>query len=272
MKRSVFLTAVRFAIFAFAANLTFENAKATVFDWDQGYATWTAGAPAVGATASQSYNSDTTNAGNDVTVAITNNAGNPSSGGGRFTWNGGYPQVSTNPLTGGNTPTQRALQLSISQGNSAGVSVTVTFNYPAGVRNVSFSLWDIDNTPGQWIDQISNITAQTTSGTTIGPTSVVGSTANVVTGSGTGYVITGTASGNNAATDGNATITFGSGAITSITFTWKNTDAALGQQFIALHDLTYTPVPEVGTGMTALGVCGGVIGLHFYRRRRAAVS
>ena len=253
------------ALVIFASFLCPVSSHATLFDWDAAYGTWTAGAPAVGATATQAY--DITGDGiNDVTISISNSASNPSSGGGKFQWVGGYPTVDSTSLTGGLSPAQKALQLQVNQGNPNGVTVTITFT--ASVTNASFTLWDIDKTAGSFIDQISNITGLTSGGAVVAPISVTGSSANQVTGSGTNFLITGTAANASTSGGGNATITFGTTAVTSISFTWKNTDAGLGGQFIALHDIGFTPLPEVGSSLAAIVLCGGVAGFGFIQKRR----
>ena len=109
------------ALVIFASFLCPVSSHATLFDWDAAYGTWTAGAPAVGATATQAY--DITGDGiNDVTISISNSASNPSSGGGKFQWVGGYPTVDSTSLTGGLSPAQKALQLQVNQGNPNGVT------------------------------------------------------------------------------------------------------------------------------------------------------
>jgi hypothetical protein len=252
--------------FLFAALVVFglvSSAQAIVFDWDAAYGTWGGGGndPSGGNSATRNFDNDAGHTGNDVSITIAN------LNGGGFDWTGNGMSVGQSPNTGGVTPPQNALQYEVADTNNTGIRTTITFNYTQGVANVSFTLWDVDKTAGQWIDVISSITAQTVTGTTIGPTSVVGGPANSVTGSGTTFVVTGTGNSDPDADDGNVTITFGNTPITSVTFLWRNTDPALGQQFIALHDINYVPVPEVGTSLAALGVCGGV-GLTARWRRR----
>src|ERR1700694_5699299 len=68
------------------------SVRGTVFDWPS--SGWTAGTPAPGGTVTQSFTSVTPN---DITVSVNNN-GTSNQGG---TWQTGYPQISSNPLTGG---------------------------------------------------------------------------------------------------------------------------------------------------------------------------
>lgn len=236
---------------------------AVVFDWDAAYGTWGGAGndPAGGATATRNFDNDAGHAGNDVSISIAN------TNGGGFSWTGSGMSVGQTPNTGGVNPAENALQYEVQDTNNVGLRTTITFNYTQGVTGVVLTLWDIDKTAGQWIDVISSITAQTVGGTTIGPSSVVGSAANTVSGSGTSFVVTGTANADGTTADGNVVITFGNTPITSVTFLWRNTDPALGQQFIALYDFSYVPAPEVGTSFVALGMCGGV-GLTVRWRRR----
>jgi hypothetical protein len=237
--------------------------RAALFDWDAAYGTWTSGSPAVGTSASQYYDIDGSGP-VDVGITIKNNNNNASG----FAWVGGYPAVNKTLLTGGASPTQNALQLAANSGNNLGITVTITFTAP--VTNASFSLWDIDKTAGSYIDQISNINGLTAGGATVAPISVTGASSNQVTGSGTSFLITGTSTSTNTgagSNDGNATITFGTTAIKSITFTWKNTDAGESTQYIALSDISFTPLPEVGSSLAALALCGGVVGFRVMRKR-----
>lgn len=226
---------------------------------------WTAGAPANGASVNQSFETDSTHAGTDVNIAIQNlNSG--------AVWNSGYPAVDT--TTTGGTANKDALQVYMTSGNSAGITVTITFTYGStyfGASNVSFSLFDVDKQGGSWIDQISNITATTYQGTTVGPSSVTGSTDNQVTGSGTSFLVTGTNTNNNTSNGGNVDINFGNNIVTSITFTWKNTDPGLANQVIGLGDISYTPVktPETGSGIAAVAICGLAVGWRRLRKKRA---
>ncbi len=254
--RRIFLAAL------FVSGLA-SSAQAVVFDWDASYGTWGGAGndPNGGSSATRNFDNDSGHTGNDVSITIAN------LNGGGFSWTGGGMSVDTAPNTGGLNPNENALQYEVADTNNVGLRTTITFNYTAGVYNVVLTLWDIDKTAGQWIDVISSITAQTVGGATIGPTSVVGSAANSVTGSGTGFVVTGTGNADGNTSDGNVVLTFGNTPITSVTFLWRNTDPALGQQFIALYDFSYVPVPEVGTSFVALGLCGGV-GLTVRWRRR----
>jgi len=244
------------------------QAKGAILDWDQSYGTWTAGAPAIGSSVSQSYNNDSTHAGNDVTITLSNTGGTWGTGG---TGSPGSPSVNTN-YNGGTSPAQKTLDLNYSSEatNSPDLKVTINFSaYSSGVTQVNFKIFDVDYSAGTWIDQISKITAVTTTGAIVGPASVTGSTDNVVTGSGTNYVVTGV-SGNAGGSSslGNVNINFGTAIVTSVTFSWANLDAARGDQKIGLHDINYTAVatPEVHPALAAMLVCGGVVIFRKFRR------
>jgi len=237
--------------------------RAVVFDWDAGYATWSGAGndPGTQQSATRNYDNDSSNPGNDVSITVANTNANGSG----FSWLGGV-FVDDSPIVGGSGG-QDALQFQIQSNNATGIRTTINFNYTGGVRNVSFTLWDVDASNPQFIDIISGITAQTVGGATIGPSSVTTSSANSQSGSGTGIVVTGNTVAPDSGSNGNVTITFNSAqALSSVTFTWRNGASGQGQQAIALHDINYTPaLPEVGTSLAALGAC---LGVGFLRRRR----
>ena len=235
-----------------------DSARATILDWDQGYGTWTASAPGIGSSASQSYNNDPNRTGNDITVTLTNNGGN---------WGTGFPQVST-AYNGGTGQKTLGFNYATETTNSPDLTVTISFiNYDYGVTGVNFQIFDVDYTAGTWIDQISNITALTKAGTTIGASTVSGSTYNQVTGTGTGILVTGrTGNAGGNSNQGNVTINFGSAVVTQVSFQWSNIDAARGDQKIALYDINYRDAaPEVNSGFAAVLLCGLVV---VYRSRR----
>ena len=228
-------------------------ARAVVLDWDQSYGTWTAGAPVIGSSASQSYDNDPGRAGNDITITLTNNGGN---------WGTGYPAVNTN-YNGGTGQNTLAFNYATQTTNSPDLTVTISFiNYSAfGVTGVNFQIFDVDYNAGTWIDQISNITALTKAGTTIGATTVSGSLYNTVTGTGTGILVTGvTGNAGGSSNRGNVSINFGTAVVTQVSFQWSNIDAARGDQKIALYDINYVDAaPEVNPGLAAVLLCGLVI-------------
>ena len=158
--------------------------------------------------------------------------------------------------------------MSLTKGNPDGLITTIHFNYTGGVKNATFTLFDIDMGSG-YTDRLYEISAVTSTGAIIGPTSVVGSVDNQVTGSGTNFVVTGTATSSPNSANGNVTISFGATYITDFTFRWNNGNAANGAQTMALADFSFTPMPEVGSSVTALGLCAGTILFGMYRKRRS---
>jgi hypothetical protein len=232
-------------------------ARAITLDWDT--VTWTAG------TLSHSYDVDPAKAGNDITVTVSGNTGSLTT-----------ELVSPNPMTpavtkdfqGGLTTAQNTLCLAVNFTNQTqSVTVTVDFSalYSAGVKNVSFTLFDIDysNVSGNtYQDQLTGITATAIDGTTIVAPTITTSVANTLTGSGTSQVVTGVASvtdvGSNTG-NGNVTISFGTTAIKSFTFTYGSggpsgvTDPTY--QHVGIHDISFTAVPEINPGWSALGSC-----------------
>ena len=64
---------------------------------------------------------------------------------------------------------------------------------------------------------------------------------------------TGATSGN-----GNVTISFGTTAIKSLTFTYGSGSGTVPDptyQHVGIHDITFTPVPEINPTWTAVGSC-----------------
>ncbi len=195
------------------------------------------------------------------------------------TFNAGYPQraaAGAGNVTGGVSQASLQLATTTTASTSSYSQMTIKFNYTGGATNVSFTIWDVDwggNT--SWIDVISNISATTTTGSTIYAT-VTGSSANSVTGSGTAAATaTGTSGNGNTSANGNVTISFGATAITSATFRWSNTaPTTRTQQYIGVSPITFTPVgtafPEVGSAAGALAMCGGLLCIARKRQRRSA--
>lgn len=169
----------------------------------------------------------------EVTIDITGDTvgdfdpgGYPSEGAG---WDGG---------TG-----QNGLQLYVNSFDTTAefIDIKVSFSADGGVSNVSFNLFDVDrNPPSGFIDKLT-ITAVTTDGSTINPTSVTGNGSSSWTFNGTN-VITGTAASNNTgagAGNGTALVSFGGAGITQIVIRYQNDTATTGQA-ISLHDINYT--------------------------------
>lgn len=228
-----------------------------------------------GGIVSETYKTDSTNAGKDVIVNIQNN--NSSA-----TWQSNAPAVSSatsNPLGAGYSGVygedggtgQKSLFLCLS-GNTTGITVTINFSlYSQGVKDVSFSLFDIDSRSIP--DQIVNIWGTTLSGGTIAATSITGAACNQVNAEGTvGASITGTSSATENTSLGNALISFGTNTVTSVQFTYKNTDVVQNSwNGIGLGDVSYDDAntsPEVGTSLAAVAACGLAFGFQRYRKNR----
>src|SRR5205085_9460666 len=110
------------------------STRAALVNWD--VLTWAPG------TLSNSYDVDPNNAGTDVTFKITGSVN-------RFTndqqTNIRTPAI-TMSLTGGLSPVQKSLQLAGDLQTNSKITFTVNFSSQdtLGVRNVSFSIFDID--------------------------------------------------------------------------------------------------------------------------------
>src|SRR4029077_4338892 len=95
-----------------------------VFDWP-GSPGWTAGTPTAGQTQTQSFTSVNPN---DITVSV-NNSGTGTQG---MNFQAGYPQISSNPFTGGFTGVN-GLELLVTSSQAFGttyIRTTVSFATP----------------------------------------------------------------------------------------------------------------------------------------------
>jgi hypothetical protein len=250
------------------------TAEAVTLDWDG--STWAPG------TLNNSYDIDGTVAGNDLTVNVGGTTGELVNDNVN---NQPTPNINTN-LEGGLNPVQKSLNIAIDLGKKDRfVTVTITFSaqYTMGVENVSFTLFGIDQAGGGsnlFIDEIRSISALSIDGVTgIAPTITnVGSSVSL-TGTGLNQILTGaanvpsTGAGSEA---GNATISFNASGIRSITFTFGaggNSAVNPIYQDISLHDVTFSPVPEMNPGAAAavacvVGIAGSRLGLLRRRRRQ----
>lgn len=245
--------------------LSGSDARAVVLDWDA--VAWTNGS------LSNTYDIDPANAGNDVTVSVS---GNTSQLGSEPT--GEVTPALTTNVTGGLSPAQKTLTIFIDlTSTTQAVTIFVDFAafYPQGVQNVSFSLFDIDfaNEGGNgadFRDQIRSVTAIDVGGATVSPT-ITTSAANSLTGTGENQVVNGMATALDTTANGNVMIDFGANAITSFTFTYgsgptqKNDPTA---QHMGLHDITFTPVPEINPALSAAISCFAATGLMLFHRAR----
>jgi hypothetical protein len=222
---------------------------------------------------SNSYDVDPANTGNDVTATISGDTGRlqPSLASG----NPQTPAI-TRAFDGGLGTSPYTLELALDlTSNAQSVTFTLDFSalYAAGVSNVSFTLFDIDanNVGGStYQDVIRSIYATSTTGTQIAPT-ITNVGANVsLTGTGLNQVLTGqtstvdTGAGSGAA---NATISFNTDSIASITFTYGSSSAFADPtyQHVGIYNIDYAVIPE---SCSMAGVCLFVIGLAVAKSRR----
>ncbi len=235
--------------------LTMSSAMAVVLDWDT--TTYTPGS------LNEGFDLDNTRAGNEVTFVITGNTNKlrPDAGTGIAT-----PSASSS-LQGGLG--QNSLNITANVGTQTEITVTVTFSalYVQGVENVSFVLFDIDKTTDS--EFIKDISATTVDGTVIPATITnLGSSVTLSPGGGLGQVLTGQSPAANADGAGNATISFGANVIRSFTFTFDNSSGPPRLQEIGMHDLNFTPVPEINPALAGALSCVAATGLMFFHRAR----
>jgi len=229
------------------------QANALILDWDN--VTWAQGS------LQNSYDIDPSNPGNDITITIS-----PSATG--LFYNNTYPNIN-NSQSGGTSPPEKSLELWMNfQNHNQYVTVTVDFNYTAGVKDVSFSLFDIDRDGRNFVDYVSSIYAFAPDGTTKVAPTITGSPNNIVSGSGLGQTITGAGASETPGSSGlaNAKIDFGNTPISSLTFKYSpgaDSRRDPNAQSIAIHDISFTPVPEVQSAFLVAIFC-----LLFYFSRR----
>jgi len=254
--------------------------RATVFTWPTGGAnpTWSS-PPAAGTSETQDYFPAT---GQGISVSVANVGQTWQSTG--LGGNANYPLVET-PATqnsygdpSGNANTNGLILYVSNTSNVVTnyIKVTINFNYTGGANNITFNLWDVDYAAGTFRDTISNIVGiSAANGATLQATTITPSSTNQVVGTvGTaGVYVQGTNGNNNNSQNGNVTIGF-SQAVTSISFQWSNGLAGGTTQAIGIGQITFTGVgtafPEVGSATGALALCGGLLGVGRFRRRRHA--
>jgi len=244
-----------FLLLLFVALFT-KTGHAVVVDWDS--LTWTPGS------LTNSYDVDPAKTGNDITVTVSGNTGqlqpelvapNPQT-----------PAITTN-FQGGLGTAQNTLSIAVNFTNqSQSVTITIDFSalYSLGVQNVSFQLFDFDfasASGNNYQDKLSGITALSIDGTTLVAPTITTSSANTRTGTGLTQVVTGIASVSDTGAssgNGNVTISFGTTAIKSFTFTYGSGSGTASDptyQHVGIHDITFTPVPELNPTWTAVGSC-----------------
>jgi hypothetical protein len=248
----------------FLATMVFSTAgRAVTLDWDG--VTWTPGS------LSNSYNVDPANPGKAITVTVSGNTSQLQ-----------QELVSPNPMTpavtrdfaGGLGTAPNTLCIAVNFANQTqAITVSIDFSaYTQGVQNVSFTLFDIDfsNASGNtYMDELRSITALSIDGTTLIAPTITTSSANTLSGTGLNQVVngnasvvdTGAGSGN-----GNVTISFGAAAIKSLNFTYGSGSGTVADptyQHVGLHDITFTPVPEMNPAWSSLASCLLAAGLIF---------
>ncbi|MDQ6911461.1 MAG: hypothetical protein M3128_01130 [Verrucomicrobiota bacterium] len=248
--------------YAFAALLLCQlPAQALVLDWD--IVTWADGSL---------NNSYPMAGGNDVTVNVTPNNGAP------LVLYSGAPNPQTPTINsgfqGGLATAENTLVLAVDLTNpTQSITITISFANPGGVQGVSFKLFDIDAGGGSQ-DELTMIRALSIDGSTLIAPTITTSANNTLIGSGINQSVVGTASTPNTGPQsgrGNVTIDFGANLIQSLTFTFGCTtffpDPAY--QHFALHDVSFSPVPEVNPAIVSFLSCLAGAGLVIRHRRRA---
>lgn len=243
------------------------TARAILFDWDDAAVNWTAGS------LSQSFDFDSSNPGNDITITITGDTSEITSS--------SLPNDTTS-VHGGYSPAQESLFIQVNwNSKNDKVVVTVTFHYAYGVDNVQFQIFDIDagsvlpNGKRTWQDEIRTIKANYFGGSDIAADSVTGSGSNSVIGSGLSISVAGTNTVPNTGAgsgNGNATISFGGNDLTEFTFTYgsgPDSHNDPSQQHVGLiFDISFTPlIPEYHPGLAATALCG-LLGVSRWLKRR----
>ncbi|MFK8017821.1 MAG: hypothetical protein AB8G17_20525, partial [Gammaproteobacteria bacterium] len=153
--------------------------------------------------------------------------------------------------TGGLIPVEDGLHIAADYPNQTDNAVTVTFDfsqYPGGVSNISFTMFDVDAS-GSFID-LAVVTAVNGSGT-INPTNRITSIDNQLSGA---NGIRGINPAGGTTSDGNATFEFSQTGITQLTVVYSNEigRANPGFQFVNLHDISFdAPVSDIGITKTA---------------------
>jgi hypothetical protein len=245
----------RFVLFLVPLFLA-QGVKAITLDWDS--VSWTPGA------LTNSYDIDPSKAGNDITVTVSGNTS-------RLTTELGSGTPMTPAITpdfqGGLGTAQNTLCLAVNFATrSEAVTVTVNFSalYNVGVQGVSFTLFDIDFSAASgnnYQDLLSSIVATSIDGTTLVAPTITTSANNVLSGTGLTQTVNGTVSTSDlgpGSGNGNVTISFGATPIKSFTFTYGSGSGTVADptyQHVGLHDITFTPVPEINPVWSGVGSC-----------------
>lgn len=237
------------------------TAPAIVLDWNS--VNWSAGA------LTESYDIDSSNPGDDITITITGNTS-------FFLSN--MPNDTTT-ATGGQGAGQQSLEMRVNwSSDTQTITVAIDFHYAQGVDGVNFLLFDVDRLVSGgsgWRDLVTSIYGQYNGGTPIAP-AITDSVANSVLGSGTNQSIRGDASSSGSSSAGNALIDFGTNIVDFLTFTYGNDPTAPNnpsEQFISLYDIEFTPrpIPEFHPGLAVVISCGFLTLWRLAQSRKAAI-
>ncbi|MDJ1505899.1 lectin-like domain-containing protein [Xanthocytophaga agilis] len=140
----------------------------------------------------------------------------------------------------------RTAQLLIQNGLPTLATATISFSQ--AVQNATIQLWDIDASPGQFIDRV-------TINGYLGSNLVTLSSTNVATGSANTYIgsntIVGNSNVNTNSTNGNVTISFPS-TIDRIVIVYRNNDPAQGNQGLGIGQITWCPADRDNDGVADL--------------------
>lgn len=248
-----------FAVLLFS----YGHADGVVLDWDS--VTWNNG------DMSNSYDVDPGVAGNDVTVSVTTNNGavlqpyvaSP------------FPQTpAVNAVfQGGLATIENTLTLAVDLDDPLqSITLTVSFSATGGATDVSFTIFDLDAGGGSQ-DQLSLIRGLSIDGSTLIAPIITTSADNTLIGTGIDQSVLGTGNTpSTGATSGraNVMISFGTTAIQSFTFTYGSTNAFSNPayQHFGLHDLSFTPVPEINPTLMSIFSCLAAAGIVLRHRAK----
>lgn len=205
------------------------NVFSAVLDWDAIANAW---APTGSLT--QTYNIG----GSNTTITFSDPDSGLDTGG-----SPGAPETSIFQ-TGGTGETTLFIRTNFVDVFNDQIVVTIDFTHPGGVSDVSFSLFDMDATSPQWIDDA--VITATDGSNTFNPSLITPGTANQVIGTST---VRGTAASGNTSANGNAAITFNQIGITQISIVYSNATATsqppTHNQWISIHDISFDVAPTV---------------------------
>jgi hypothetical protein len=141
------------------------------------------------------------------------------------------------------------------------VRFTIDFlGFKQGVKDVNFTLFDVDAQPAGPHKVADVVTFQTAAGLTL-----TGGADNVVNGN----TVTGTGRSGSQSTDfpfGDVNVQFGNLPLQQIVFNWTRPAAGPGENLdeIAIGNISFTPVPEVG--QLAIGLVACLLGALWLRK------